>query len=209
MDMDCIWCIIIPALLFLLGALLGYLLGRFLSSEKDNTEELDNWKAKYAKLEKQLEDCNAKINAGSNSAVDLDMWKKKSAALETDLAACRAEVASNKMALADFAAAASAAIVFDSDAAKAVFGKKIIQDDLKVVEGIGPKIEGLFHSFGIKTWKALSESTLEKRKEVLNSGGERYKIHNPGSWGKQAKMAYEGKWEELLKWQDEHNNGIE
>ena len=214
MDMDCIWCILIPALLFLLGALLGYLLGKFLSSGNDNTEELESWKAKYAKLEKDLADCRAKVSAGSSNSADIDMWKKKSAALEVDLAACRAEVSSTKASLAaglaaSAAPAAAPGIAFDADAAKAVFGKKVKQDDLKVVEGIGPKIEGLFHNFDIKTWKALSESTLEKRQEVLNSGGERYKIHNPGSWGKQAKMAYEGKWAELQKWQDEHKGGIE
>jgi len=30
-------------------------------------------------------------------------------------------------------------------------------------------------------------------------------MHDPSTWPKQAEMAYEGKWAELLKWQDEHN----
>lgn len=100
-------------------------------------------------------------------------------------------------------------IAFDAAAAKAVYGKKIKQDDLTVVEGIGPKISGLFNNFDVKTWKDLSECSLDKCQEVLDSGGERYKIHNPGTWPRQAKLAYEGKWEELKKWQDSLDGGKE
>jgi len=32
---------------------------------------------------------------------------------------------------------------------------------------------------------------------------------NPGSWPKQAKMAADGKWDELEKWQNEHDGGLE
>jgi len=218
MDMDCIWCIIVPALWFLLGALLGYLLSKYLFSSKDNTAELDAWKLKYEKLEKDLADCRSKVAAGSDSATDLELLKKKNDALGADLAACRAQVSSLKlksttsapsMAAGFAAGAVTNAIAFDGDAAKLAFGKKVQQDDLKVVEGIGPKIEGLFHSFDIKTWKALSETSVEKCQEVLDSGGERYKIHNPGSWPKQSKMAYEGQWDALQKWQSEHKGGKE
>ncbi len=38
-------------------------------------------------------------------------------------------------------------------------GKKIKQDDLKMVEGIGPKIEGLLHNINIKTWRELADAT--------------------------------------------------
>jgi predicted flap endonuclease-1-like 5' DNA nuclease len=86
-------------------------------------------------------------------------------------------------------------------------GKKVLQDDLTIIEGIGPKIEGLFHNFEIKSWKALSEVTVDKCQEVLDSGGDRYRIHDPASWPMQARMAYEGKWRELSRWQQEHDHG--
>ena len=98
-------------------------------------------------------------------------------------------------------------IPFNADNAKAVFGKTIQNNDLKVIEGIGPKIEGLFQTAGIATWKALSETSVASCKEVLATGGERYRIHDPSSWPMQAKMCYEGKWVELAKWQDEHDHG--
>ena len=86
---------------------------------------------------------------------------------------------------------------------------KIKHDDLKIVEGIGPKIEELYHNAGIKTWKALSETPIEKSKEILIEAGERFFIHNPSTWAKQALLAYQGKWQDLKDWQDSLNAGKE
>lgn len=97
---------------------------------------------------------------------------------------------------------------FDPVLARKAFGKKVAQDDLKIIEGIGPKIEGLFHNFDIKTWLALSRLTVSKCQEVLDSGGDRFRVHDPASWPMQAKMAAEGKWKELSRWQQEHRRGI-
>ena len=100
-------------------------------------------------------------------------------------------------------------VTFDAKAVKLAYGKRIKQDDLKIVEGIDPKIEQLFHNFNVKTWKALSECSIEKCQEVLNSGGERYRLHKPGTWPKQAGYAHEGKWKELRDWQDNMKGGKE
>lgn len=86
-------------------------------------------------------------------------------------------------------------------------GKKIKPDDLKIVEGIGPKIEGLFKEAGIDSWAGLANADIEKLKEVLAAAGSRYRMHDPTSWAKQAKLAVEGKWEELEKYQDELKGG--
>ncbi|MEM1360077.1 MAG: 50S ribosomal protein L27, partial [Bacteroidota bacterium] len=52
-------------------------------------------------------------------------------------------------------------------------GKKIKQDDLKLVEGIGPKIEGLLNDIGITTWRELADAPLEKVQEMLDAAGPR------------------------------------
>ncbi|MGI9547537.1 MAG: hypothetical protein ACR2MM_09895 [Flavobacteriaceae bacterium] len=96
---------------------------------------------------------------------------------------------------------------FNAKAAQSSFGRFVKQDDLKIVEGIGPKIEGLFHNYNIKTWKSLSDASVAKCREVLQSGGEKYRVHDPASWPMQAKMCYEGKWKELYRWQEEHKHG--
>jgi len=88
-------------------------------------------------------------------------------------------------------------------------GKKIKIDDLKMVEGIGPKIEGLLHEAGIKTWKDLAEANLEDVQKVLDEAGPRYRMHNPATWSKQAALADAGKWEELEAYQDHLKGGRE
>jgi len=75
-------------------------------------------------------------------------------------------------------------------------------DDLKIVEGIGPKIEELFHNAGIMTWKDLSETSPDKLREILRAAGSRFQMHDPATWPEQARLAAEGKWEELEEYQD-------
>ena len=100
-------------------------------------------------------------------------------------------------------------VPFDADAAKAAFGKKVKEDDLTVVEGIGPKISELFNTNGVTTWAELANTPVDRCQEILNIGGKRYEIHKPGSWPKQAKMAALGQWTTLKKWQDLHDYGRE
>ncbi len=80
-------------------------------------------------------------------------------------------------------------------------------DDLKKVEGIGPKIAGLLNDAGILTFATLASTDVEKIKEILTAAGSRYKMHDPTTWPQQAALAADGKWDELKKWQDELDGG--
>ncbi len=75
--------------------------------------------------------------------------------------------------------------------------KGIKQDDLKLVEGIGPKIESVLQAGGIATWLQLSQTSPEKISEVLLAADDKYRIHDPGTWPEQAKLLAEAKWEEF------------
>jgi predicted flap endonuclease-1-like 5' DNA nuclease len=75
-------------------------------------------------------------------------------------------------------------------------------DDLKVVEGIGPKIESLLKDAGIKNWLALASSEVSRLQDILTSAGDRYRLADPGTWPKQAELAASGKWTELKEYQD-------
>ena len=75
-------------------------------------------------------------------------------------------------------------------------------DDLKVIEGIGPKIEKHLKSEGVTTWALLAESQTGKLKGILDQGGDRFRIADPSSWSDQAKLASEGRWDELDEFQD-------
>jgi ribosomal protein L13 len=84
-------------------------------------------------------------------------------------------------------------------------------DDLKKVEGIGPKIEELLHTAGILTFANLAESTADTLNQILDDAGSKFNSHKAttGTWAKQAELARDGKWDELKAWQDELNGGKE
>jgi len=88
-------------------------------------------------------------------------------------------------------------------------GKKIKVDDLKVVEGIGPKIDGLLNDAGISTWAGLAEAPLDKVQAILDEAGPRYRMHDPATWAKQAELARDAKWAELEEYQDRLKGGKE
>ena len=80
-------------------------------------------------------------------------------------------------------------------------------DDLKKIEGIGPKIAEILAASGIITYSDLAASNADSLRSTLEAAGNRYKSHDPSTWADQAKMAAEGKWDELKVWQDELDGG--
>lgn len=76
------------------------------------------------------------------------------------------------------------------------------QDDLKIVEGIGPKIETLLNNSGINTWKILSETEPSTIRGILQAAGRRYRLAVPESWPLQARFADAGEWNRLRQFQD-------
>ena len=85
--------------------------------------------------------------------------------------------------------------------------KAYAHNDLKVIEGIGPKISELLMSNGINTWKDLANSSESQLREVLDSQGTKYKLADPSTWPKQAQMAAAGDWDKLEEYQDFLNGG--
>jgi predicted flap endonuclease-1-like 5' DNA nuclease len=83
----------------------------------------------------------------------------------------------------------------------------IIKDDLTKVEGIGKKIEALLYKNKVYSYKQLSKVTITSLKAILESGGNKFSMHNPGTWPKQAKLAAEGKWEDLALLQQHLKGG--
>jgi predicted flap endonuclease-1-like 5' DNA nuclease len=81
------------------------------------------------------------------------------------------------------------------------------RDDLKIVEGIGPKIEQLFHAEGVYTWAALAEIKPDWIRTMLQKAGPRFTMHNPETWPRQSSLAAQGKFKELQTLQDRLNAG--
>jgi predicted flap endonuclease-1-like 5' DNA nuclease len=72
-----------------------------------------------------------------------------------------------------------------------------MEDDLKIIEGIGPKIEELLNREGIHTIEQLADTSIIRIAAILKKAGPRFQIQNPTSWPKQALLAKEQKWDEL------------
>lgn len=94
-------------------------------------------------------------------------------------------------------------------AKKAPAKKATAGDDLKIVEGIGPKAAEALTNAGVETFEKLSKKTAEEIKKILVEASSTLSHLDPTTWAKQAEMAVEGKWEELKKWQDELNGGVQ
>jgi len=80
-------------------------------------------------------------------------------------------------------------------------------EKLTLIEGIGPKIQGLLNEAGITTWAALAATSVDKIKEILAAAGSRYAAHDPGTWPAQADLAAKGEMDKLKAWQDELDGG--
>jgi hypothetical protein len=55
----------------------------------------------------------------------------------------------------------------------------------------------------------LSKASVVSLEAILESGGDRFRIANPGTWAQQALLASENKWTELKALQDSLDGGIE
>ena len=79
-------------------------------------------------------------------------------------------------------------------------------NDLKAIEGIGPKISELLVENNISTWTALASTSIDQLRTILNSQGAKYKLSDPSTWPQQAQMAADGDWDRLKELQDRLNN---
>jgi len=73
-------------------------------------------------------------------------------------------------------------------------------DDLSIVEGIGPKIASLLTQKGIATFAQLAATEVPLLEKILKENG--LQFAKPGTWPEQARLAAEGKMDELNALQD-------
>jgi predicted flap endonuclease-1-like 5' DNA nuclease len=196
-------------LAFLLGLLVGWLLwrwARFRVTEqqwKASEDDKGVQRLRIAELEKQNEALRAA------RARDLDATAT-AASVSTPTPVAAATLVAETAATPEPAAPATpTAPVRDLAAAASVLGKKVVLDDLKIVEGIGPKIEELLHGAGIITWAQLAGTSRDTIKALLDAAGERFQIHEPATWPQQAGLADTGAWQELKDLQDRLEGGRE
>jgi len=72
-------------------------------------------------------------------------------------------------------------------------------DELEIIEGIGPKIAILLNDSSIFTFRDLAITPVYKIQEILENAGPQFARQDPSTWTQQAKLAAEGRWNELDK----------
>jgi predicted flap endonuclease-1-like 5' DNA nuclease len=90
----------------------------------------------------------------------------------------------------------------DIAAAKAAGFSISGDDDLKIVEGIGPKIEQLLHAAGVKTFAQLAQTSVARLREILDAAGPHYRISDPATWPEQSLLCARNEWVALKALQD-------
>ena len=84
----------------------------------------------------------------------------------------------------------------------------VTPNDLKIIEGIGPKIESILHEAGIRTYTELAAASVSQLEKIVREDAG-IRIAFPDTWPEQSRLAAEGKWAELEKLQDELKGGRE
>jgi len=82
-------------------------------------------------------------------------------------------------------------------------------DDLKKIEGVGPKAAEALANAGLDTFAKVAKADAAKMKEILTEASSRLAHLVTDTWPKQAGLAAAGKWDELKELQDRLDGGIE
>ena len=205
----CPWWLLWTLGAFLLGALLYWLLfcrGKQqiideLTAERDGMQaQLTNTEKDLASLKYQLDEANKEISrlrAALNSC-------------EADKSIMAAKLEANGGDADSVGIARGFAAASDADGSGAIdYAVLLGSENLQVVEGVGPKIEKLLKNGGIDNWATFGATSVERIQEILDAAGSAYRVANPKTWPQQAKLADEGKWDELIEYQKFLDAGVE
>lgn len=194
-----IWCWLIPVLIGIVSGVLGYFWGKSNGSSADPalTDSLLGMEQENKRLKTEVGNHLNRIGE-----LEKELVSEKSAAAPTSIKKPKKKAVKKTLPSTE-----NSLLSFDADAVKKDYGKRVKYNDLKIIEGIGPKIEGLFLQAGVNSWEKLAATSVEECQGILKSGGDRFKMHDPGSWPIQAGLAHENQWKELAKWQEEHKGG--
>lgn len=83
--------------------------------------------------------------------------------------------------------------------------KQESNDDLRRIEGIGPKISSILISSGIDTFDQLSKTKPEEIKTILENA--KITLAQPDTWPEQARLAAAGNWKALEAFQGQLKGG--
>jgi len=167
------------------------------------------WRGQVFELRSKLEDCKRSLleeqERSRQFQLKIGKLEEESVALHARLRELEAKLDKThnerEAALQELSALKAQAVATEPEPDR--------HDDLKKIEGIGPKIEQLLNQAGIHSFAALAKTPVEKLRQILKEAGSRFRLADPTTWPRQAQMAAEERWEELADYQDALNGGRE
>ncbi len=94
-------------------------------------------------------------------------------------------------------------------ATKAAPKKAAKADDLKKIEGVGPKAAEAMVAAGLDTFAKVAKAKPEAIATILSDASSSLAHLVTDTWPKQAQLAADGKWDELKELQDNLDGGVE
>jgi len=88
-----------------------------------------------------------------------------------------------------------------------VFATTPGRDDLKEIAGINPRAEAILNSIGVYRFSQLAQTPVATVRRVLAEHGPLLHTYDPVTWPSQARLAAEGRWDELRVWQEQMRRG--
>jgi DivIVA domain-containing protein len=76
------------------------------------------------------------------------------------------------------------------------------EQDLEIIEGIGPKIKEILYKARIRTFRDLATTPVYRLKDLLEEAGPHFSAHDPSTWTEQAILADGGNWQKLQELKD-------
>jgi predicted flap endonuclease-1-like 5' DNA nuclease len=204
----------------LLGALISWFYLRQKIRERDEyiedletsvMEKVENLNARVREQETNLERLNSelsqreKVIANLNASVQekddmISGYEEKIADLEKQNrdGLARAEVADERLRELD-----SSLIEKEQEVAALIARVNAMQDDLSILDGIGPKISAVLGLAGIKSFSQLASTDEDRIRDILEAENPNLlRLTDPSTWFEQARMAADGNWEALSSRQD-------
>ena len=161
------------------------------SQESFDVSDLENeWKARVDEQKKKVDELNAKLSDtyATKAGLEVEITKLKSLLEEKSKDVEVQPVAQTSV--------PSEESIPEIRISTGVSEVSSTSDDLKKIEGIGPKIAQMLADHGIVNFSDLSNASLDRIRTILETGGPNYAVHDPTTWPEQAKLANEGRWTE-------------
>lgn len=192
---------------FALAAMIGLVVGWVLRSAAASRQVARGRKQVRKELASEIYDLRERVTTLGGSAEERDHLKaelellKEQHLASVGLPSGEVPTASDDAVpegneVAEEASANATPLLPDVALGSLALGRRIVQDDLKAVVGIGPAIERLCHGAGIRTWWDLAGAENDTLTSMLADAGPRFGRHDPSTWSEQAKRFAEGRWDE-------------